>query len=78
VEPRESYRDRIFTTNAVGFDGVKHLTNQQYGPLVEKAKECEGFTDDEPETYTMTGFGHDAVLGIAGDVSTLRYWPDAL
>ena len=47
---------------------MKHLKNQDFEPLIQKALECDGFDETAPETHTMTGFGHGAVLGIAGDV----------
>ena len=50
------------------FKGVKHLEGGHFEPLVQKALAVDGFDEAEPETYTMTGFGHNAVLGIAGKV----------
>uniref|UniRef100_A0A7S1TP37 Hydroxylamine reductase n=1 Tax=Erythrolobus australicus TaxID=1077150 RepID=A0A7S1TP37_9RHOD len=69
VEPRKSYAGRIFTTNAVGYKNVTHLENRDFAPLVEQALAMDGFQHDEtPEKFTMTGFGHHAVLGIADQV----------
>ncbi len=68
VEPRPAYRDRIFTTNAVGFKGVKHVKSPNFQAVVDKAIELDGFEADEPEHFTTTGFGHAAVLGIADKV----------
>jgi hydroxylamine reductase len=65
IEPKRAYRDRIFTTNAVGYEGVTHVTNHNYSAIVERALAMPGFTKDEPEKFTMTGFGHNAVLGVA-------------
>lgn len=62
------YADRIFTTNEVGFDGVTHIKDKNFQPVVDEALECDGFDADEKAAYTMTGFGHHAVLGIADKV----------
>ena len=38
-----SYKDRIFTTNAVGFNGVKHLKNHyEYQELIDYAMISKG------------------------------------
>ena len=50
------------------FKGVKHVADGEFRPVITKALELDGFEDDEPATYTMTGFGHKAVLGIADQV----------
>lgn len=68
IEPRKSYKDRIYTVNSVGYDGVKHIKNREFAPVIQHALQMEGFTEDAPETRTMTGFGHHAVLGIADQV----------
>jgi hydroxylamine reductase len=71
VEPRKSYADRIYTTNAVGFDGVKHIKNRDFAPVIEQAKQLEGFAADEPEKLTTIGFGHDAIIGLADTIVQL-------
>ncbi|KAA8497345.1 Hydroxylamine reductase [Porphyridium purpureum] len=68
LEPRKSYRDRIYSVNAVGYNGVRHLEDRNFAPLVQQALEMDGFVADEKEQYTTTGFGHNAVLGIADKV----------
>lgn len=73
VEPRPSYRDRIFTMNAVGFEGLRHLEAGDFEPLIQSAMEEEGFTEEDVEDAEdnptiATGFGHDAILGIADKI----------
>lgn len=65
IEPRKSYKGRIFTRSAVGWPGVKHLEGDDLQTLIDAALEEEGFTEDSPAAYTTTGFGHNAVLGVA-------------
>lgn len=78
MTPRESYKDRIFTTNVVGFEGTTHIPKNKDGkkdftPVIEKALDLGGFKDDEtsgkasmstlPKYNEITvGFGHHAVL----------------
>ena len=68
VEPRKSYKDRIFTTNATGFPGVTHISNHDFAPVIAKAKAMPGFPADKPKKEMLTGFGHAAVLGVAPQV----------
>jgi len=66
--PADSYRDRIFTTGLVGWPGVRHVKNGEFGPVIEAALAAHGFTQDEPEKTITVGFGHNAVLGVADKV----------
>jgi hydroxylamine reductase len=66
--PRESYKGRIFTTGLVAFPGVRHVTRKDFSPVIEAALAGPGFAADEPEKTITVGFGHNAVLGVAGAV----------
>ena len=70
LEPRKSYRDRIYTTNAAGFPGVKHLKTNDFSAVIEQALSMDGFPEPKvPSTHTLTtGFGHNAVLAVADKV----------
>jgi hydroxylamine reductase len=67
-KPRDSYKKRIFTSGLVAWEGVRHVKNYDFSELIEEALACEGFTEDGEEKYTMTGFAHNAVLGVADKV----------
>jgi hydroxylamine reductase len=67
-KPAESYIKRIFTTGLVAFPGVTHVTNKDFSPVIKAALEAEGFKADEPEKTIMVGFGHNAVMSVAGTV----------
>lgn len=68
-EPKDSYKDRIFTTGLVAWPGVKHIgEDKDFSPLIEKALAEPGFSEDGEEKTIMTGFGHKAVLGVADKV----------
>lgn len=66
-KPKESYADRVFTTGLVGWPGVSHVENRDFSAVIEKALELEGFEESTGHTLT-TGFGHNAVLGVADKV----------
>lgn len=68
IEPGPRYRQRIFTAGPVGWPGLRHLTDHQFGPLVAAALALPGFKADEPEQTITVGFGRDAVLGVADAV----------
>jgi len=68
-KPRKSYEDRIFTTGLVEFPNVVHIDSKKdFTPVINKALEMEGFTDDQEEKTILTGFGHNAVLSVAPQV----------
>jgi hydroxylamine reductase len=66
--PQESYKDNIFTTGLVGWPGVVHVENHNFGPVIQRALELPGFPQDENGKTVTVGFGHHAVLGVADKV----------
>ncbi len=67
-KPRESYKGRIFTSGLVAWPGVTHISDRNFGPVVEAAQMAKGFEEDAPEKTITIGFGHHAVLGVADKV----------
>ena len=67
-KPRDSYKDRIFTTGLVGWPGVTHVSNGDFSPVIQKALELPGFAEDSETKSVMVGFARNAVLGVAGKV----------
>ncbi len=68
MKPAETYQSNIFTAGVVGFPGVQHLSDYNFAPVIEKALELPGFTEDVEGKTVMTGFGHNAVMGVADKV----------
>lgn len=68
IKPRDSYNHRIFTKGCVSWPGVKHLESYDFSPVIEAAKQAEGFAEDAPAHEIMVGFGHNAVMSVAGAV----------
>jgi len=52
----------------VGWPGLKHVEGGDFGPVIEKALEMPGFDADEDKGSVMVGFGHNAVLNVAGKI----------
>ncbi len=67
-KPRDSYKDNIFTTGLVGWPGVTHIADKNFAPVIEKALELPGFTEDTQGKSVMVGFARNAVMGVAGTV----------
>ncbi|BCZ46709.1 hydroxylamine reductase [Clostridium gelidum] len=73
MRPRETYKDRIFTTSVVGWDGVKYISANKDGykdfsEIIEKALELGGFKESEEPKEILVGFGHNATLSHAGAI----------
>ena len=67
-KPRDSYKDNIFTTGLVGWPEVTHIADKNFAPVIEKALELPGFTEDIQGKSVMVGFARNAVMGVAGTV----------
>ena len=67
-KPKQAYKKNIFTTGTVGWPGVTHVRKQNLGPLVDRALELPGYTEDKPDMEILVGFGHNAVLGVADKI----------
>ncbi|MGD0845632.1 MAG: hydroxylamine reductase, partial [Geobacteraceae bacterium] len=65
--PAESYKDRLFSWGQVGWPGVKHINGWDFSEVINKALECPDLPD-APGKEILTGFGHNAVLGVADKV----------
>ena len=68
-KPRTAYHERIFTSGLVSWPGVGHIgRDRDFSPVIDAALAAPGFATDEPEKTIMVGFGHNAVMGVAGTV----------
>ncbi len=75
MPPRESYKDRVFTTGAVSWPGAVHIgEDKNFTPVIEKALALGGFAEERTfagvngGTQVTTGFGHGTILSVAGTV----------
>lgn len=72
VPPKESYKDRIYTTGSVGFSGCKHIDGEigetkDFSTIIEHAKKCPPPTQLESGEL-VGGFAHHQVLALADKV----------
>ena len=75
MPPKESYADRVFSTEVVSYPGVVHVDDgKDFTPVIEKALELGGFGEDRQykginggEKLT-TGFGHGTILQAADQI----------
>jgi len=73
IPPKDSYKDRLFTTGCAGYPGVKHIADRQDGkakdfsPMIEMAKKCPPPKEIENGTI-VGGFARQQVLALADKV----------
>lgn len=75
MPPKDSYKDRVFTTEVVSYPEIVHIgEDKDFTPVIEKALELGGFAEDTQftginggTTFT-TGFSHSTILGVADKV----------
>jgi hydroxylamine reductase len=73
MKPKDSYKDRIFSTSVVGWDGITHISkdedgNKDFSGIINKAIELGGFKEDEEVKEILVGFGHKATLSHADTI----------
>ena len=72
VPPKDSYKDRLFTTGAAGFVGCTHIKgesedNKDFSQIIELAKTCQPPTEIETGEI-VGGFAHNQVFALADAV----------
>jgi hydroxylamine reductase len=65
--PKESYRERIFTTREVALPGAVRITDENYAPVVAKAIALGSLPANHVKTTTV-GFHHSVILDHAGAI----------
>lgn len=72
VPPNDSYKDRMFTTGAAGYPGVKHIGGEigeikDFSEIIEVAKKCKPPVEIE-RGEIVGGFAHNQVLSLADKI----------
>jgi len=73
IPPRDSYKNRVFTTGVVGYEGIKHIPDRKDGKpkdfskVIEMAKKCPPPIEIE-KGEIVGGFAHNQVLALADKV----------
>lgn len=75
MPPRQTYADRVFTTELVSYPEIVHIGEEKdFTPVINKALELGGYKEDTNFTginggsTVTTGFGHDTILSVADKV----------
>ncbi|MBU3215988.1 hydroxylamine reductase [Clostridium estertheticum] len=71
--PKDSYKERVYTTGASGFDGMNHIADGKFGAakdfsaIIAHAKKCSAPTEIE-RGEIVGGFAHNQVIALADKV----------
>ena len=70
MRPRDTYKDRIYSTNVVGWDGIKYIEKKpdgekDFSEIIKQSLELGGFTEEQEAKEILVGFGHEATLSHA-------------
>ena len=71
--PKDSYKDRIFTTGLAAWPGVKHISisadtkSKNFSLVIEKALVLGGLEENKGKKITI-GFAHQTILNLADKV----------
>ena len=66
--PRDSYKNRIFTSGLVAWPGVRHIADRNFAPVIEAALAAPGFPESVAEKTITIGFARNTVMSVAGKV----------
>lgn len=74
VPPKDSYKDRLYTTGAAGYPGCKRISGEigeekDFSAIIEQAKHCAAPEEIE-RGEIIGGFAHNQVLALADDIVT--------
>lgn len=72
IPPKDSYKDRVYTTGVVGFEGVKYIPEgpdgkKDFSEIIEHAKRCKPPVEIE-RGEIIGGFAHNQVLELADKI----------
>lgn len=72
VPPKDSYKSRVYITGAVGFEGLKYISedvngNKDFSEIIEHAKKCGSPTEIE-KGEIVGGFAHNQIMQLADKV----------
>lgn len=70
LPPKEEYKDRFYTIGIPKLTNVPEIENNDFTPIIEKAKELGSLEPEETTTIT-TGFGVSTILSLAPKIKEL-------
>jgi hydroxylamine reductase len=66
--PRPVYQDNLFTTGLVGWPGTRHVSNEDFSAVIQKALAMPGYAEDAPGKSVNVGFARNTVMSVADKV----------
>lgn len=69
--PKESYRDRMFTTSIAKLPGVKHIDGYDYSEVISKAKSLPRLPNQPGHFKLTTGYSTSVIKSLAGRIKEL-------
>ena len=72
VPPKDSYKDRLWTTGAAGYPGCRHIDGKygetkDFSAIIQQAKKCPAPTEIETGEI-VGGFAHEQVFALADPI----------
>ncbi len=72
VPPKDSYKDRLWTTGAAGYPGCRHIPGEigeekAFSAVIEQAKQCKPPVEIEQGSI-VGGFAHNQVFALADQI----------
>jgi hydroxylamine reductase len=74
IQNPKGYENRIFTTGCVAWSDIRHIADRKSGgmkdfsPVIDAAQAAPGFAENGLDKTVLVGFGHNAVMSVAGKV----------
>jgi hydroxylamine reductase len=68
IQDPKDYKDKVFTTGPTAWPGVRHIADHDFSAVIEAALRAPGYEQDGAGDEITVGFGHNAVLSVAGTV----------
>lgn len=62
------YANRLFGYSIAGTNGITHIENNDFTPLINKALECEDISGFNSDEYITTGGHYKAILPMADEI----------
>lgn len=73
IPPKESYKDRVYTTGVVAYEGLRHIMDAEKGkakdfsPIIQQAQKCPPPVELE-KGRIVGGFAHNTISALADKV----------
>ena len=68
-KPSIKYQANIFTSGPVSWPGVTHIESDDFSPVIQKALEMPGFSQDKTDKTVTVGFGRNYFLTLVENIT---------